>query len=65
MINLNKFCATNEVEPFRSYLHAPFSEGQFGDSPLWFRFDGGVGAMMPIRGQFSEHVEIEQEPAVS
>lgn len=30
------------------------------EKPLLFKFDGGVGAIMPIRGQFSEHVEVEK-----
>lgn len=28
-------------------------------TPLWFRFDGGVGAIMPCRCELDDHVEIE------
>lgn len=27
--------------------------------PLLFKFDGGVGAIMPLRGKYNEHIEIE------
>jgi hypothetical protein len=30
-----------------------------GEIPMWFRFDGGYGALMPMRGEFSEHITIE------
>lgn len=38
--------------------------GKKGD-PLLFRFDVGVGVVMPIRGQYSEHVEIERAPVAA
>jgi hypothetical protein len=25
---------------------------------MFFRFDGGVGALMPLRSKYSQHVEI-------
>jgi hypothetical protein len=34
-----------------------------GMKPLFFRFDGGVGALMPRRGRFEKHVEIERKDA--
>lgn len=33
--------------------------------PLLFRFDGGVGVVMPIRGRYAEHVEIERASAIT
>lgn len=33
------------------------------DVPLFFKFDGGVGAVMPMRGQYARHVKIEIDEA--
>lgn len=35
------------------------TEKKSDNAPLLFKFDGGIGAIMPIRGTFKNHVEIE------
>lgn len=32
-----------------------------GKSPAFFRFEGGDGALMPMRSEFENHVKVEVE----
>lgn len=34
-----------------------------GEAPLLFNFNGGIGAIMPMRGEHAEHIEIEADKA--
>ena len=56
---LGRLYALNYVRIIASLPGLEVSDGQGGERPLFYRFDGGIGALMPLRAEFETHFDIE------
>jgi len=57
---LGRIYALNYVRMIAGLPGLEVSDNKGGESPLFFRFEGGLGGIMPLRAQYETHIEVER-----